>query len=213
MTQLSRQEREWNQRHQEILLSAASLFLHLGFPGTTMQMIADQAEFSVGYIYKHFSGKTELMVELIDGQLDQYENLRAKVRTEFAGQPLRILREMVEQSANSLQDQAHMLPLFLSTDSPGPDRIRQRFEKARREDENFFRQAQELKQIRPCDPALVAAALDGAFMSLVRKFMEQNQLDRMTEIPRILENLFFTPLTRGCSDRAFDPAGKDHPTP
>ena len=212
MTQPTRQEREWNQRHQEILGAAASLFLHLGFSGTTIQMIADHAEFSVGYIYKHFPSKNDLMVELIDNNLDLNEAFRLKVHTEFEGQPLKVLREMLRQSSKLLQDQAHMLSLFMSTNSPGPDRLRRRIATIRRDNERLFREALELGQIKSSDPALLAAALEGAFSGLVRFFMEQNKLDRMTEIPSILEDLFFTPLTRGCLDRVLDPEGKDHPT-
>ncbi len=152
------------------------------------------------------------MIELIDGQLNRYEELRQRLLIDLENQPLLILREMVRQSCEMLQDHAHFLPLFLSNDSPGPDRIRKRFQWSRKEDEKLFLDALDQGLIRPCDPALMAAALDGAVLGLIRNFMMDNQLHRMAEIPGILEDLFFTPLTRGCSDRPSGSDGKDQPT-
>ena len=211
MAQPCRQEREWNQRHQEILESAAPLLLLHGYSGTTMQMIAEKAEFSVGYIYKHFPGKKELMFEIIDQHLSLYENLRAVLTNRYPDEPLRAIRETMRQATILLQDSSHMLPLFLSHDSPGLERIRKRFEWARKSDAELMQKAIDKGQLMPCDPYLLAAAVDGAFLSLIRNFMENDELQRVIEIPQLLEDFILTPLTCDSSDRHQGVERKENP--
>jgi DNA-binding transcriptional regulator YbjK len=57
---LSRKEREFFWRRQEILESALELFSEKGFHNITMHDIAKKSEFAVGTIYKFFSNKEEL---------------------------------------------------------------------------------------------------------------------------------------------------------
>lgn len=57
---LSRREREREAHRQEILNVAEGVFSAYGFEGTTIEMVARQAEFSVGSIYNFFKGKEDL---------------------------------------------------------------------------------------------------------------------------------------------------------
>ncbi len=66
---LTRKEREALRHRSAILEAAESLFAEQGFHATTVQMIADAAEFSVGYLYKHFDGKEDLYRTLVTGHL------------------------------------------------------------------------------------------------------------------------------------------------
>ena len=67
------------QHHQDILDAAVFLFAENGYHQTTMQMVADRAEFSVGYLYKHFSGKEEMYQELVRFHLRKMDELMEKV--------------------------------------------------------------------------------------------------------------------------------------
>ncbi|PIE75435.1 hypothetical protein CSA17_07505, partial [bacterium DOLJORAL78_65_58] len=62
---LSRKEREQQRHRQGILQAAVTLFAERGYHQTTMQMVAEKAEFSVGYLYKHFAGKEEMYQALL----------------------------------------------------------------------------------------------------------------------------------------------------
>lgn len=57
---LSRREREHEAHRQEILKVAEAVFSVNGFDGTTIEMVAKQADFSVGSIYNFFKGKEDL---------------------------------------------------------------------------------------------------------------------------------------------------------
>ncbi|MBN2184540.1 MAG: TetR/AcrR family transcriptional regulator [Candidatus Krumholzibacteriota bacterium] len=64
--QLSRRERERKRHREEILEAASEVFGQYGFEKTSMQMIAEKAELSVGKIYTHFKGKEAIYRELIE---------------------------------------------------------------------------------------------------------------------------------------------------
>ena len=59
-TPSSRREREHDAHRQEIISVAESVFSAHGYDGTTIEMVAKQAEFSVGSIYNFFKGKKDL---------------------------------------------------------------------------------------------------------------------------------------------------------
>jgi len=69
---LSRKEREFRRRRQEILEAALKLFSEKGFHNVTMQEIAQKAEFAVGTMYKFFENKEDLYKALVLEQSDKF---------------------------------------------------------------------------------------------------------------------------------------------
>ena len=195
-----RQEREWRRRRHEILEAAARLFMDHGYAGATMQMIAEEAEYSVGYLYKHFSGKEDLLDEIIDSQMAAFETARREIRQACADRPLEALRLELVRISRQLQEQGQLVPLFLSYEVSCPERIRPRLLRYRREDADLFRAAVEKGEIRPCDPELAAATFDGVTWGLLRLLSETGRMDRLTEIPRIVEELLLGPLTKNAAE-------------
>ena len=63
---LSRRERTRQQHREEIISAATDLFAQHSYEGTSMQMIADQAEISVGKLYLHFEGKEDIYREVME---------------------------------------------------------------------------------------------------------------------------------------------------
>ncbi len=61
---ISRKERETQLRKQIILEAAEKLFLSKGYEETTMDEIANEAEFSKGTVYKYFFSKDELYIAI-----------------------------------------------------------------------------------------------------------------------------------------------------
>lgn len=196
----SRQEREWQHRHQEILDAAGRLFLELGYAGTTMQMIADEAEFSVGYLYKHFPGKKDLLDVIVDAQLEAYEEARREVRQSGMDHPLETLKQELVSVSSYLQEQAHLVPMVLSYEMTSPEKTRGRFLRYRREDAELLRLAKEKGEIRVGDPALAAAVLDGVTRGLIKLFSETGRMDRVGEIPGIVDDLVLAPMVRKETD-------------
>ena len=79
---LSRKERELARYRNEIIEVAAALFAENGYYQTTMQMIAERAEFSVGYLYKHFSGKEEIYTDMVRFHMERLDEIIAEVADE-----------------------------------------------------------------------------------------------------------------------------------
>jgi len=63
---LSRKEREKLVRQQDILRAARELFARKGYHNTTLEEIAQHAEFGKGTIYNYFSSKDELLYGIVD---------------------------------------------------------------------------------------------------------------------------------------------------
>lgn len=67
---LSRKEREKRARQQDILKAARELFTAKGFRDTTLEEIAQKAEFGKGTLYNYFSSKDEIFHAIIDQAIE-----------------------------------------------------------------------------------------------------------------------------------------------
>jgi len=67
----SRKEREKQTRQHEILSSAKKLFLEKGYHRTTLEEIAQHAEFGKGTIYNYFSSKEELFFGILNSLAEE----------------------------------------------------------------------------------------------------------------------------------------------
>lgn len=75
---LSRKERERLFKRLEIVNSAVLLFADKGYENTTLDEIAEKAEFGKGTIYKYFENKEEIYSAIIENIFtDYYNDLRA----------------------------------------------------------------------------------------------------------------------------------------
>jgi AcrR family transcriptional regulator len=73
-SRISRKEREFQARRQEILEAATRLFANKGYHGTSMSEIAKEAEFSTGSLYNFFRNKEELYFKLLEEKITALES-------------------------------------------------------------------------------------------------------------------------------------------
>jgi len=100
---LSRKERERLLKKAEIINSGIKLFACNGYEGTTLEDIAEAAEFGKGTIYNYFSNKEELFISIIDeitknhlrilADIDSSESTFLGFITKLTKEMLRFLRE------------------------------------------------------------------------------------------------------------------------
>ena len=83
-TQLSRKEREKLAHKMEILKAARELFILKGYHQTTLEEIAQHAEFGKGTLYIYFSSKEELFYGIINQLMDEIVQL---ARSSIADSP------------------------------------------------------------------------------------------------------------------------------
>ncbi|MBM4307441.1 MAG: TetR/AcrR family transcriptional regulator [Deltaproteobacteria bacterium] len=81
MEKIARKEREHLTRRKEILQAAEKVFAAKGFFHTTMNEIAQVAEFGTGTLYNFFKSKEDLYFTLIDEKTDEINRL---VKTELS---------------------------------------------------------------------------------------------------------------------------------
>jgi len=191
-----RSEREWQRRRQEILAAATRLFTTLGYGGTTMQAIAEEAEFSVGYLYRHFPGKEELLREIMAEHFELMRGIRREVRNDPAFTPLEAVRHELILVCEHLNDYPGLLAIFRSSDGIESELKDQLCSEFRREDEHQLRKAMELGEIEHGDPVLLAAAFDGVFWGLVQLIQDSGRPERYLQIPGIVDELILAPLER-----------------
>ena len=72
---LSRRERERETRRREILDAAIKLFAEKGYEQTTLDEIAQKAEFGKGTIYHYFKNKEELIITYLQEGVDYFIKL------------------------------------------------------------------------------------------------------------------------------------------
>ncbi|OMH25651.1 TetR/AcrR family transcriptional regulator [Motiliproteus sp. MSK22-1] len=98
MNAISRRERDFIRREQEILTASTRLFSTDCWELVTVEQIAREADIAKGTLYKHFSSKEELYARLC---LDFYQQLQEKIRQlDNNLSPTATLREIIMISFN-----------------------------------------------------------------------------------------------------------------
>jgi AcrR family transcriptional regulator len=92
---LSRRERTRRQHREEIIAAATGLFAANGYEGTSMQMVADRAEISVGKLYLHFEGKEDLYRSVVEYHAGEMRR-RAQSATDPSLSPMDNIRARTE---------------------------------------------------------------------------------------------------------------------
>ncbi len=188
------QEAPWRARHEAILESASRLLATAGPSGLTMQRIAEEAGFSVGYLYRHFPGKKELLAELLDHKLGAFFMAGSGVTAATAGSPLRALRRRIRVAMDRLDAERHLVPMLMTLAKAYPQKVRRRKDPLARQDEALFRQAMEAGEIRPDDPAHLAAAYNGMIWGLIHLWNREDRLENIRAIPQLVDDLLLQPL-------------------
>lgn len=171
----SRRAREWEWRRQEILRAAERVFAARGFHGATMAEVAREAEFSVGMLYRFFSGKEDLYYTLME---ERSRRLLAELQRAASGQgePLARLEAVLRRLFAFFQEHSDFYRLYV--------RERDFFEPAMREDmgerayRRYYRAFEALVgrlieegvrcgQLRALDPSELTHCLVGMVNSVV----------------------------------------------
>ena len=89
-------ETEKNERIEQILKAARTLFVKKGYMGATMRDIAKEAKLSTGAIYVYFSGKDEIYSKVCEEAFHVVIGLIKKA-AEIPGTPIKRLREICRE--------------------------------------------------------------------------------------------------------------------
>lgn len=194
-THLSRKERESVQHRQDILDAGVSLFAELGYHQTTMQMVADRAEFSVGYLYKHFSGKEEMYQELVRFHLQKMDELTEGFEDLDLG-PLDKLHQMYVSICQHFNRHRDFMRIF--HEGVGGDfcELTESKKEHLRDMAEMLDQALADGSLKPCEPFMVAAAMQGATKELFHELAQRKTENPFDPLPEILFGLIIDPLRK-----------------
>lgn len=101
---LGRKERERLAHRRDMLAAAERVFARNGFRGSTVEQIAQEAEFAVGTLYNYFpKGKEELYEEVLAGLIEgSLEVFRERVLSQ--ADPVAAIEALIELRVNLLDE-------------------------------------------------------------------------------------------------------------
>jgi AcrR family transcriptional regulator len=113
MEPIKRKEREYLAHRKEILQSAEKVFAEKGFFQTTMNEIADVAEFGTGTLYKYFKSKEELYFTLIDEKVEEINHL-AKAEFSKKSSAMERIKKALELQFNFIENNRDFFRIYIS---------------------------------------------------------------------------------------------------
>jgi AcrR family transcriptional regulator len=177
---MSRREREKLAHRQEIIEAAERVFVKNGFVNTTIEQVAQEAEFSVGAIYKFFENKEQLCQSVVDNIINEFSIAFEK---EILVQPnpvdalislIKLRLYHVEKHGGffrhlmELKPGARVLP-----DMAIPERWRGVYDEYLKKLSGIFQKAIDKGWIRKTNPLHAAVAMEGVINSFIA-FWERN---------------------------------------
>lgn len=191
----SRRERELARYRREIIDAAATLFAENGYHQTTMQMIAEKADFSVGYLYKHFSGKEEMYGEMVRFHVMRLDEMIEEVRA-LGLPPLTDLRKTYEMVCDHFNRYPEFMRIYhqeIGAEGCGTlEAKQQHFEDM----VVLLNRSRELGEIGDVDIRLLAAAIQGAGMELFKEMAERGGEKPFDGLTETLFSLLIDPVRR-----------------
>lgn len=191
--QPTRKEREHARHHQDILDAAVALFAENGYYQTTMQMIAERAEFSVGYLYKHFPGKEEMYREMFAFHIQRLDQLIAEVKDQGLD-PLTEIHRTYQTICRHFNRHRDFMRIFHDEVAGDIPELAASKKKHHREIAGKLARAQDVGQLRPFDVDLLAAAVQGATKELFGELAERTDDHPFDSLPDVLFSLLIDPL-------------------
>jgi len=195
------------QTRSDILNAAASVFICKGFPKSSLEEIARQANVTRGAVYWHFKNKAEIF-DALHQQL--YSPLAEQVHQDLQREhpdPLDQLREFTTNLMLNLDEEKleqRVLRLFLMKQNYSGELAEYKdIHYQRKVDtlklfERYFEKANELGKLRPgADIPLLAKSLNYFFRGIMSEYMEYPEKFELKERVPALFNLFFTNLIAG----------------
>jgi len=179
MTQPSRKEREYLRHRGEVLEAALMLFARQGFHGTSMQQIANAAEFSVGTLYKFFPHKEEIYKTLIEETADRFHaGLIAALET--PGDEINKLQTAVEAKIRIFLDNLDRVRIYFAETQGASLNVKTGLDVAIKNRYNdylerlsaIFAAGIKKKIFHKQDPYLLALAFDSLSMTFLVEHMD-----------------------------------------
>lgn len=187
-------ERERERAKKEIIDAAAELFARKGFEDTSMKDIAERADLSVGKLYHHFEGKSEIIREI----LEEYVNEMSAVSEAACvpdDPPLEQLRCRIRASIEHLKEHRNFIRIYLR-ESPFRFKgmVKEEMRKNREIAAGLFAGAVDRGDIPKEDPYVLTDITFGAMHNLLHMMCEDERDEMFDSVPDIIDRIILKPL-------------------
>ena len=179
MSELSRKERELIQRKKFIMDVALNLFSEKGYHQTSMNEIAQKAEFSVGTLYNFFINKEELYRAMVNEKASDFYEILIKV-LDSPGTPEEIIRKWVKTKIKLYTENRQFFSIFfvesmkinISLRAALTKEIRELHQDIRKRLTSVFEKGVKDKRFADFSPWLLALSLDGIVNTILVSIVE-----------------------------------------
>lgn len=179
MSELSRKERELVQRKKFIMDVALNLFSEKGYHQTSMNEIAQKAEFSVGTLYNFFINKEELYRAMVNEKASDFYEILIKV-LDSPGTPEEIIRKWVKTKIKLYTENRQFFSIFfvesmkinISLRAALTKEIRELHQDIRKRLTSVFEKGIKDKIFADFSPWLLALSLDGIVNTILVSIVE-----------------------------------------
>lgn len=192
MTNPTRKERENERYRREILDVAVHLFADNGYHETTMQMIADAAEFSVGYLYKHFVGKDEMYQEMVAFHIEFMDEVIAEIENSGLA-PLDELRASYEALCEHFNSHRDFMRIYHKRIDSGVSELQERKKAHFEMTVDIFNRAVEAGDLVTPDTRLLATVVHGATEELFHELADREVARPFDELTNAIFSLIIDP--------------------
>lgn len=179
MSELSRKERELVQRKKFIMDVALNLFSEKGYHQTSMNTIAQKAEFSVGTLYNFFINKEELYRAMVNEKASEFYQILMDVLAS-EGSPEEVIKKWVDTKIRLYTENRSFFSIFfvesmkinISVRAALTKEIRNLHQEIRKRLTDVFKKGIELDIFKKHDPWLLALSIDGMVNSILVSMVE-----------------------------------------
>ena len=193
----TRREREKAMHRREILEAAKRVFAKKGFAATTIDEIAQEAEFSKGAMYGYFDSKEDLFFSLIQEKSDDIEG-RFREVAESSDDPETKVRDLVETYLTFFEEDRDFFQIIASeqprlgveTESRLRENMRERCTRGLDLIEEVMEDAVSAGVLKEIDPRLLATGLVGIIHSFTAHWILTGGKERLTERKSVILELF-----------------------
>jgi AcrR family transcriptional regulator len=197
---LTKRERRQRRDREEILVAAATLIAEKGFHRTSIQAIAEQADFSVGKLYTFFAGKEAILAEIL-ARFDAGVLALANQVDDPAVDPLtRLRRRLVAIYSFANQNRQLMRVGILERRHDADKLDRGALDALRGRVVAILEEAVAQKILPHLNAPLLALMVGGACDSLIVELGRRDVPNPFTPIPELVMTLMIQPLVRRQGD-------------
>ncbi len=198
-TALGRRQREQVRHRREVLAAAIQLFAEKGFNATTVQEVAQAAEFGVGTIYRLFpGGKDEIYLALKQRVVAAFEQ---ELEYSFRGvdDPLEQVRRYIKASAQVYASHPREMGLYLQeTAGAGfdlsrglPDELARRYRACNERALRALTAAADQGLLHDLEPRAALLFLRMTLNGFLMNWLQSPQSQPLDQTLRLVERVFF----------------------